>query len=141
MTDRPETDAEVIAALDAFMPLWRSQNRRPMWKSISLMRAALDAAAAHRPVAEHADLQLATVTKERDDARAGRKILSRGSWDISVMFMECQKERDALKSQLAARDAEVARLREAYSAGLRAVAAHEDALADATEDAREKEEG
>jgi len=41
-----------------------------------------------------------------EECRAGRNILSTGSWDTSVMFMNCQKERDQLA-------AEVERLREA----------------------------
>jgi chromosome segregation ATPase len=70
-----------------------------------------NSACQERKRADAAESELARVTAERDDARAGRKMISNGSWDTSVMFMECQKEQDTLKSQLAARDAEIAKLR------------------------------
>ena len=72
-----------------------------------------NSACQERKRADAAESELARVTAERDDARVGRKMISNGSWDTSVMFMECQKERDTLKSQLSPR------ISEAYTQGVK----------------------
>lgn len=59
--------------------------------------------------------QNASLRKERDEARAGRKLLSEQGSDTGALYMLAQARAEAAESRLAALEAENAALREGLS--------------------------